>query len=382
MLKRLIRARPWLRWTLGLTVFAAIVTTIDVAQAMAQFALQGMPPLSALRLWGLGWLEWLVRGSLIPVGVAASRQFPLDGAESRIRNATVHLLIGTLGPPLLIAVSIPAMIPQITGGIPGNPEGPLAVFTVVWLFLLSRYLLPTMAMYAVVVGVHHAWRYQNRYREAEARELRLEGMLDAARLAALRAQVRPHFLFNTLNAIAVLARKGEGQKVAETTTTLSEMLRLSLASEEQFVRLEDELRLVNSYLRIEGMRFEDRLAVRWCVEEEAGSLPVPALLLQPLVENAVVHGAARRRDRTTITIGVKRLDQRLHLWVEDDGPGMDPLGNGRRRSSGAGIGIGNTRERLEHLFGDEQALRIRTAPGDGFRVDVLLPLTERPTRRR
>ena len=370
MLERLAGARSWVRWTVSLAAFAAVVTTVDVAQVMAEFSLRGWPPLSAARLWGLGWIEWLCRGLLIPAALAASRRFPVDGDDRRLRNVSIHLGIAIAGPPLVIAASIPAMIPQLRMGVPGNATGALDVFINTELYLLSRYLLPTMAMYAVVVGGHHAWMYQQRLREAHDREIRLEGMLDAARLSSLRAQIRPHFLFNTLNAITVLARRGEGEKVAETTMFLAEMLRLSLASEEQLVPLSDELRLVEAYLRVEGVRFDERLGVRWALDGDIMDLLVPAFILQPLVENAVRHGAAPRRERTTIAIGAKRLDQRLHLWVEDDGAGMDGLAAPR----GRGIGLGHTRERLAHLYGEDQSLRVRTARGRGFRVDVLIPL--------
>ena len=373
MVARFLRAPGWVRWAAGLAGFAALVAAIDVIQVVAQFAVYDAPFPHPLQLWALAWIEWLFRSILIPLGLIASRRFPLDAPGRRFRNAAVHLVIGLFGPPLRIAASIPGVIPQFRFGIPGDPTGPLEIFTNTELFLLSRYLLPTMAMYAVVVGVHHAWTYQRRYEQSARRQLRLEAMLDTARLAALRAQIRPHFLFNTLNAITVLARTGQGEKVAETTTFLAEMLRLSLASEEQLVPLDDELRLVQAYLKVEGVRFEDRLRVAWVVQSDVIDLLVPAFILQPLVENAIRHGASPRRDRTTVSIGVQRLDQRLHLWVEDDGPGLalTPSPQGR------GIGLGHTRERLSHLFGDDQSLRIRTAPGRGFRVDVLIPLLQR-----
>ena len=361
-----------------LVVFAAGVTTVDVAQAMAAYAFQGRPALDALGLWGLGFVEWLFRGLLIPIGVAASRRFPLDAPGHRARNAAVHVVIGVVLPPLLIAGSIPVMVPQIRGFVPTGMAWGWVVFWRTELTLLSRYLLPTMALYVVVVGVHHALTWQRRLQQAENREERLQGMLDATRLSALRAQIRPHFLFNTLNAITVMARNGQGQKVAETATYLAEMLRLSLDSEEQLVSLREELRLVDAYLRIETVRFEDRLGVIRDIDHDADGLLVPAFLLQPLVENAVRHGVSGRRGRTTVNLGARRLDQRLHLWVEDDGPGAEsaPAPGGRGRPPRRGIGLGHTRERLAHLFGEDQSLRVRTAPGRGFRVDILIPLIE------
>ena len=212
------------------------------------------------------------------------------------------------------------------------------------------------------------------YRESVARaraEAQARAELARAELRALRAQVNPHFLFNTLNSIAALI--AENPAAAEDTTTrLAETFRYTLAtSERSHAPLGEELAFVRSCLEIERTRFGDRLRVEEAIEPGLDHVPVPTLLLQPLVENAVLHGAGARPAGGTVRISARREGDRLVLEVADDGPGLDGGG------AAGGFGLRSVRERLA-LAGPPHALDLESAPGAGTRVRITLPLHPTP----
>jgi LytS/YehU family sensor histidine kinase len=192
--------------------------------------------------------------------------------------------------------------------------------------------------------------------------------LAQAELRALRAQIHPHFLFNTLNTIAALIAE-QPRAAEDTTTRLAEAFRYVLrASEHEHQRLGDELGFVRAYLEIERARFGPRLRLTESIAPGLDDLPVPTLLLQPLVENAVRHAVASRERGATIGLKARREGDRLVLEVSDDGPGM----NRAPPSSGAGFGLHSVGERLR-AAGPPHALEIDSAPGGGTTVRVTLP---------
>jgi LytS/YehU family sensor histidine kinase len=209
-------------------------------------------------------------------------------------------------------------------------------------------------------------------REAAERSVaaeRLERGLVAARLESLQAQIRPHFLFNTLNALAVLARRGDGAAVDRAIVDLGDLLRASFdSSGRQEITLGEELELVERYLGLQRIRFPDRLHVDWDVAEETRSACVPALIVQPLVENAIEHGLASAQGGR-VRVSARRVGAHLELEVSDDGPGFrDDAGE---RSGG--VGLANTRERLALLHGDAATLECANAPDGGGSVRIRLP---------
>ena len=192
--------------------------------------------------------------------------------------------------------------------------------------------------------------------------------LAQAELRALRAQIHPHFLFSTLNTIAALIAE-QPRAAEDTTTRLAEAFRYILrASEHEHQRLGDELAFVRAYLEIERARFGARLRLTESIAPGLDDLPVPTLLLQPLVENAVRHAVASRERGATIGLAARREDGRLVLEVSDDGPGM----NGAPPSSGEGFGLHSVGERLR-AAGPPHALEIDSEPGRGTTVRITLP---------
>jgi signal transduction histidine kinase len=210
------------------------------------------------------------------------------------------------------------------------------------------------------------------YREAVARARAVEqarAELAQAELRALRAQINPHFLFNTLNSIAALIAV-DPRAAEETTTRLAEAFRYALqGSERERAPLADELAFLRTYLAIERTRFGDRLRVEERIERGLDRMQVPTLLLQPLVENAVRYAVSHRPEGGTVGLAARRAGDLLVLEVSDDGPGM----NGSDAPAGTGFGLHSVRQRLR-AAGPPHALEIDSAPGRGTRVRVTLPL--------
>ena len=225
----------------------------------------------------------------------------------------------------------------------------------------------------VYVGIVLAWHAATYYRELRRyRQLKsseLESLLHRAQLQALRSQLNPHFLFNTLHSIAELVH--ENRKLAESLILrLGELLRQVLrSSTTPDVPLTEEIDFVRGYVEIEQMRLGERLQVRWDVEPEALEARVPSLILQPLVENAIQHGIAPLAAMGSLTIRAWREQRFLRLQVRDTGPGL----SSESRSAASGIGLSNTRARLERLYGRQQSFEL--IDDNGLVVNVCLPLS-------
>ena len=223
----------------------------------------------------------------------------------------------------------------------------------------------------------HALDYYRKYRERERRALQLETRLAQAQLDALRMQLQPHFLFNTLNSISVLM--AEDVKAARRMLTrLSDLLRKSLENEGAHeVSLRDELEFLESYLEIEQTRFQDRLTIRMNVDPAALDARVPNLILQPLVENAIRHGIAPRAAAGTIEIRAGRQNGMIELQVSDNGAG---LGGASVESLMKGIGLSNTQARLEQLYGARASFELRERDEGGLTVTIAIPFRSQFSR--
>lgn len=227
------------------------------------------------------------------------------------------------------------------------------------------FLWPIMtwsALCAVMVAGDNLRRQQTRTAEAQL-------AAQQAQLAALRLQIQPHFLFNTLNSVSSLIGQGRAHEADRTLLGLADFLKHTLAAgPRELVRLESEIDSQGRYLDIEEVRFPDRLRRRLLVEPEALAAMTPSLILQPFVENAVKHGLARSVLPVTLEIGARRNGDRLELWVADDGPG-----EGGQCQSGLGRSLANAEQRLNLLYGHEASLRYGPASTGGWRVEIDLP---------
>jgi two-component sensor histidine kinase len=221
--------------------------------------------------------------------------------------------------------------------------------------------------FITLIGLANVGVLHRRFREREQQAVLLESHLNQARLQALQAQLQPHFLFNTLNGIATLVRR-DPAAAEEMITSLSELLRLALnQSARQEILLRDELEFLKRYLEIQQMRFHDRLKVEQSVEPSALDCAVPALLLQPLVENAIRHGIEPSPAPGKVWIGAARDGARLVLTIEDNGVGL------KENSDSTGIGLANVRARLVTLYPRDHEFQFGPREGGGVKVRISIP---------
>ena len=222
---------------------------------------------------------------------------------------------------------------------------------------------------AFLIGVLHAWRYYQRSRRRELESAQLAAELNRARLERLEAQLQPHFLFNTLNAISSLMYR-DPEAADRMLGRLSDLLRLTFArTPDPEAPLHSELEWLGWYLELMQLRFGGRLTIRQEIQRETLNLAVPRLILQPLVENALRHGAAKRAGPAELMITAFRSGDRLRLSVVDDGPGLsDQTGAGQN-----GVGLSNTSERLRVLYGEAGSFSLSNRPEGGLAATIELP---------
>jgi signal transduction histidine kinase len=233
---------------------------------------------------------------------------------------------------------------------------------------IAQNILSVTLDFATVIAVAHAIQYYQRSRERERSEAALRVRLSQAQLEALKSQLHPHFLFNTLNSIAGLMH-WDVAAADEMVTQLSELLRETLRhSGTHEIPLSEEIALIERYLSIVRARFEDRLTVVYDVAPDVRTALVPHFILQPLVENALEHGIALEPGPGRVAISAGRDGDRLCIAVVDDGPGLEP-----GATNGNGVGLTNTRARLAELYGEQQAVTLQAASPKGTRVTVELP---------
>jgi len=228
-------------------------------------------------------------------------------------------------------------------------------------------------MYWPLVCISALMAAHERERERERQASRLQALMAGLQLSLLRAQIQPHFLFNTLHAISALLRV-DPRAAEDMLADLAEILRASFhdpASQETSLR--QELDIVGCYLRIQQRRLGDRLTLALDVAPDTLDAAVPALVLQSLVENAVVHGIAPTNRPGTLAIRACRDAGRLQLEVCDDGAGAPATPGAATGTRGAGVGLANARERLQQLYGDAQSFAFDSAPERGTRVTLRVP---------
>lgn len=232
-----------------------------------------------------------------------------------------------------------------------------------------RTLDQILPVYWALIGLQHAVDYYRQARVKEVRSARLETRLMESQLQALQQQLHPHFLFNTLHAISTLVHR-DPDKADLMVERLSDLLRVTLRKVGvQEVELAEELEYVRAYLDIEQIHFGHRLQVEFRIDAAAMDVLVPTLILQPLVENAIRHGLEPMVKPGTLSIEAQADGDTMWLRVRDNGAGLPKTWKRRE-----GVGLTNTRSRLERLYGEEAALTVRENPGGGVLVDAYIPL--------
>jgi two-component system, LytTR family, sensor kinase len=344
------------RWRAPALVLAAFTTLGLLFSTQiwldAMYSRAGVSASQALILALAGWYGWAL---LFPAVYWLARRFPLS-RPLRPRHVAVHGLAS-------LALTFGKM--AATGAFLGAAGfGPRQVTSTINVPL-------NYVTYWAMAGAVWGADLRRRERAERLRAAQLEASLAGARLDALAVQLQPHFLFNTLNSVAELMH--EDTDAAERVVgRLSTLLRASLdAPAGHEVPLARELDLLDAYICIERVRFEERLRVRLLVAPDVGACLVPRFLLQPIVENAVRHAVGPRRDGGAITIEAERRGDCLMLRVGDDGPGLTDADAARPTRSG--IGLANVRARLEALYGDRQTFSILNNPAGGVDVRIEVP---------
>jgi two-component system, LytTR family, sensor kinase len=345
------------RSTLTAILAASFLALLEIFRTNATRVLEG-ESVDAIAISHRVLAVWVTIVVVSPWCAFMARRFPFRG-DHTFRTVLAH--VGGAG--VFVALHL-ALLITFHALVMGDsiPSAPRLVHTYFF------YVALEMSVYAAIVIVILLLDSRREAAERAVTEARLAEHLASARLESLQAQIRPHFLFNTLNALAILARKGDGAAVDRAIGDLGELLRASFdAPPRSEIRLDTELAFVERYLGLQRIRFPDRLHVEWDIENDARAALVPELLLQPLVENALEHGLARA-DGGRIGIRARREGDLLSLTVDDDGPGFTAADRKDK-----GLGLGNTRERLSLLYGSRATLLCGDQPGGGGVVRVRLP---------
>jgi two-component system, LytTR family, sensor kinase len=263
----------------------------------------------------------------------------------------------------------------------------LVVYVLVWRLLLWSQVITSLPysslknlfiadfhsgllIYASLIGIKNALDTYRKFQERETRAAQLEAQLTHAQLDALKKQLHPHFLFNTLNTISILIDE-DTAAARNMLVRLSDLLRSTLdGTKTHEVSLKHELEFIEGYLEIERTRFPDRLSVEMHIDPKTLNAQVPDLILQPLVENAIRHGIAPRSAAGIIAIYAERLNGDLKLQVRDNGRGLQPK---QRPLTSHGVGIANTQSRLQQLYGVRHRFEIENLDEGGVRVAITIP---------
>ncbi len=315
---------------------------------------------------------WLLWALLAPAVFYLARRFRLDRGSWRT-GLLPHLAASVALSAVHIAAAGTLIFYAVTRGT--LYMDPLAQVE----RLAQQTLVTDVITYWAILGAYYALVYSRRLRHEESergrlavRAAQLEARMTEARLAALRMELNPHFLFNALNAVSGLIQRDKPDRAVRMLARLGELFRQTLErGTDQEIRLEEELELLGVYLEIERIRFGDRLEVGLDVAPDTKGALVPSFILQPLVENAVRHGIASLPGPGRIDIGSRREGERLLLVIQDTGIGVVP---GEERNARAGVGLSNSRARLAELYGEDWSLELRNRAEGGSELMLELPL--------
>ena len=351
------RRRPWV-WGLMVLAFCTFQALLYLPQTYLYNA-KANPTFTLGRAFVATLIPFYLYALLIPAVIWLGMRLPLE-RRVWLKHLLLHLpcsLVFALVHLVLLGLANSIVMTRLMPADPYKLPVPEAG-------LLLGFGAGSVLQYWNALIASQAINYFFKFREREFR-------LAQAELSALKVQLHPHFLFNTLNAISELVYSDP--KVAdESILRLSEMLRFALESgKAQEVSLKEEVEFLEKYVEIQRTLMRERLTVRLNVDPETLDASVPNMLLQPLVENAVRHGISPRPAGGEIDVYARRLDDRLYLEVADDGLGM-PDGDAAKE----GVGLINTRERLKHLYGEAHTFNLSSFPGRGVTIRIVIPFKE------
>jgi two-component sensor histidine kinase len=353
---------PW-PWVFGVATALSLFSFLQAYRLTLINSKPGMT-IEAGKLLALNLALWYIAALVMPAIVWMARRFPFDTGH-KIRAVIAHSA-GALTFAFVHFVGITSvrfLLWPDGGKYPSVP----------WSAYFQRRILEqldwTLMVYAVIVGVSHAIAFYHESQERKLKAAQLETRLVEARLKTLEAELHPHFLFNTLHAISTLVHR-DPESADRMISRLSDLLRITFdRTGEPKVSLKDEIDFLQKYLDIEQTRFQDRLTVHVNVEPDALDGEVPRMILQPIVENAIKHGIAGRHGGNQIQITAGRDGDRLWMQVRDNGGGLQV---GTLKALRTGVGLSNTRARLDCLYGRLYRLEFSDKHG-GLSVLIAIP---------
>ena len=310
------------------------------------------------------WLPWALA---TPAVIHLGRKYPI--AWKPLQTWLIHL--GTIIAINLAASAWAAALDVLLQ--PWMPDFQSHPFLVTWPLKFFGGLLPALILYTVILTVTYVLDSRAKAAAHQTNTARLNEQLSVAQLNALQRQIEPHFIFNTLNSISGLVREHKNDAAVSMIVALSDFLRrVASSSNDAQVRLAQEIEFLEKYLQIQEARFAGRLKLVLQIPDELREARVPSLILQPLVENAIKHGIAKRAQGGEVHVAAERSDGMLHLSVYNDGPLLDR----DERALKDGIGLANLRTRLKLLYGSAFELRLENYGITGVQVSVALPYCE------
>jgi len=356
------------RWIRAVLIVAAwtVLASFLTSQMYLAYSRREIP-IRWQRIFLVELIYAYIWAALTPLILWLARRFPIERWKW-IRSMLVHLCVS-----LFVGFSTRVLHDLMLFQVVADSE---------FKFSLSKLLMNVYFMtdygvmlYWLILLISYSFSYQRRYREGEVRATRLEAQLAQAQLQALKMQLHPHFLFNTLHSISALVHKN-ADAADRMIARLGDFLRLTLEnSGAQEVSLQEELEFLKCYLEIERIRFQDRLTVQMNIEPQTLDARLPNLILQPIVENAIRHGISQRTSAGRIEIETRRLNGFLQVQVTDNGPGLSSDSNSGSIVK-AGVGLANTQARLKQLYGDEHRLDLANAASGGLTVILEIPFRE------
>jgi two-component system, LytTR family, sensor kinase len=354
--------KPWtppLRWVFGVATMLGLFSTAQAYRLTTLNAKEGYDIMVG-GLLVLNLAFWYVPAAVSPIIFRLVHRYRID--EERVKAIFIHVCAA------LIFTGVHALsMLAVRGLMWGRPP-------VGWLNALQSTHLRNfdwlLMTYTTVVGFTYALSYYREVQDRAVREAQLQTNLMEARLKTLEAELHPHFLFNTLHAISTLVHTNP-DSADRMISRLSDLLRLTFdRSGAARVALQEELEFLQKYLEIEQTRFQDRLTVRYEIDPATLDAEVPRLILQPIVENAIKHGVSPRTGPGLVQITSRMTGETLLLEVSDNGVGLSGSARSQFRR---GVGLANTRDRLECLYGDAQKLEFSEGDG-GLTVTITVPL--------
>ena len=355
-------------FALSVVLFWVLFTALVMGIGWLSIELRGRGNLPATFVWNVGWLMWAAETFIV---VAIARALPLEKGRM-VRRIVVHAFMGLL--VAFLHVQLESMLQDWLEVIWRDKPSGRSNFEPLFFYKFYAFYL----IYWTIVGATNAFDYHNRFRAEEVESARLAKELAETQLQALKTQLQPHFLFNTHHSIISLMLQGRNETAGKMLTRLSDLLRLTLENQDrQMASLAEELDALRLYIDIQEQRFGDRVRFTIEVDESNTSAEVPYLMLQPLVENALTHGIDGETEQEEIKVSARREGSALVLRI------FDPGQSGQSKTvspESHGIGLKNTRQRLQRMFGGAGSFDLSPRTEGGMVATVRIPWkTYQPT---